>query len=146
MLKDVIIDFKSDNLSGVDGEGELEFSTEGYYTYEDEVGCVSYEETDVTGMDGTRTSMFIMPDRIVVDRDGPVTSRMIFKPGEKNEFLYQTPFGRAVMEIDTKSIKHDFGLFGGTAVVDYVVNVEHTVFSKNRFTINVKESGDSIHA
>ena len=144
MLRDVIIDIKA---CQDDGEtGNIEFTTEGHYTFEDDVGCITYLETDVTGMKGTRTSVFVMPDQIVVDRDGVVTSRMVFKEGEKNQFLYQTPYGKATMGIDTRSIKQDFGVLGGNAVIDYVVDVEHTVFSKNKFLISVKDAGDTAHA
>lgn len=146
MLRDVIIDIKSIHSYDGNESSDIEFSTEGHYTYEDDVGCITYLESDVTGMEGTRTSVFVMPDQIVVDRDGCVTSRMVFKEGEKNQFLYQTPYGKAVMGIDTRSINQNFGTLGGNAVIDYVVDVEHTVFTKNKFTISVKDAGDTVHA
>ena len=144
MLKDVIIDFEANESSGKTGDG-IKFTTDGLYTFEDNVGCVSYEESEVTGMEGTRTSLFFMPDSVIVDRDGSITSRMIFRPGEKNDFLYNTPYGRAVMQIDTKSVRQNFGFAGGQAEVEYVINVDHTVFSKHRFTINVRDTGEKAH-
>ena len=41
-------------------------------------------------------------DREVVDRDGTVKSRMIFKEGSKSSFLYSTPFGQATLGVDTR--------------------------------------------
>lgn len=130
----------------------LEFTTDGLYSYEDDVGCFTYKESDVTGMEGTTTSVFVMPDQIVVDRDGTVTSRMVFKEGQSNSFLYDTPFGSATMGIRTGHLTHSFNENGGNFEVEYVVNMEHKVFTKNRFSVNVKQinnhndAGGYIHA
>ena len=77
----------------------------------------------------------------MVDRDGSLTSRMVFKEGEQTSFLYNTPFGNATMGVDTRKINHCFDDRGGTAEIEYVVNVEHAVFTRNRFTIQVKKDG-----
>ena len=117
----------------------MEFTTDGYYFYEDEVGCLSYEETEVTGLEGTRTSLFVMPDQVVVDREGTVTSRMVFKEGLKSAFQYTTPFGNATMGINTRRIRQNMGLNGGKVEIDYVVDMEHMVASRNKFEITVTE-------
>lgn len=117
----------------------LEFSTDGFYKFEDNIGCISYMESPVTGMEGTQTSVIVMPDKIIVDRDGTVTSRMVFKEGEKDSFLYDTPFGKATMGILTRHLRHDFNEDGGDFEVEYDVNVEHKLFTKNRFTLNVRQ-------
>lgn len=137
MLEDVIINMR--NINGVDGDADtMDFFTDGLYSFSDGVSCISYEETDVTGMAGTRTTFIVMPDRIVVDRDGAVTSRMEFREGEKSEFLYSTPYGKATMGLLTRKIVRDFGKSGGHAVIDYDIDVEHTVFAKNKLILDVK--------
>lgn len=60
---------------------------------------LSYMESAVTGMEGTRTSMTIFPEQVVLDRAGSITSRMVFKEGLKNSFLYDTPYGTATMGV-----------------------------------------------
>ena len=94
-MKDVVISINSTFSFDEGEEQRMEFTTDGYYFYEDEVGCLSYEESEVTGLEGTRTSVMVMPDQVVVDRDGLITSRMIFREGLKNSFLYNTPYGQA---------------------------------------------------
>ena len=79
MIKDVWISIHSIQGYEQEDEAQLEFSTEGYYYYEDGVGCLSYQESEVTGLEGTRTSMIVMADQVVVDRDGMLTSRMVFR-------------------------------------------------------------------
>ena len=141
MMKDVVISINS-SFSFDEGEEQvMEFTTDGHYFYEDEVGCLSYEESEVTGLEGTRTSLFVMPDQVVVDREGTVTSRMIFKEGLKSAFQYATPFGNATMGINTRRITQNMGDHGGSVQIDYVVDMEHVVASRNKFQITVKEIG-----
>ena len=139
MMKDVIISINSLFSFEEGEEQQMEFTTDGYYFYEDEVGCLSYEETEVTGLEGTRTSLFVMPDQVVVDREGTVTSRMVFKEGLKSAFQYATPFGSATMGINTRRIRQNMGLNGGKVEIDYVVDMEHMVASRNKFEITVTE-------
>ena len=142
MLKDVVISMAT--IQDVDSSDPdvLEFSTDGFYKFEDNIGCISYMESPVTGMEGTQTSVIVMPDQVIVDRDGTVTSRMVFKEGEKNSFLYDTPFGKATMGIRTRHLKHEFNEDGGNFEVEYDVDVEHKLFTKNRFTLNVRQENN----
>ncbi|MBQ9249254.1 MAG: DUF1934 domain-containing protein [Oscillospiraceae bacterium] len=140
MLKDVWISINSIHGYEQDNEDHVEFTTDGYYYYEDGIGCLSYEESEVTGLEGTRTSMIVMPDQVVVDRDGLITSRMIFKEGLKNSFLYETPYGNATMGIDTRKIFRSMDENGGKVEIDYVLDVEHAVVARNKFQITVKET------
>ena len=141
-LKDVWISFHS--INGYDDEepDSLEFSTDGQYLYRDNIGCLSYWESEVTGLEGTRTSVTILPDQVVVDRDGTVKSRMIFKEGSKSSFLYSTPFGQATMGVDTRRIRHNVNEAGGQVEIDYVVDMEHAVVARNKFQITIRQMGE----
>ena len=140
MMKDVVIYIR--NLYGCDEDEKdtLDFTTDGLYTYDDDgTACLTYLETEVTGMEGTRTSVMVLPDKVVVDRDGTVTSRMVFRPGEKHAFLYDTPVGSATMHMDTRNLSCRFNEHGGHMEIDYVVDMEHAFASRNHFDLTVKE-------
>lgn len=141
MMKDVRISINSTFSFDEGEEQRMEFTTDGYYFYEDQVGCLSYEETEVTGLTGTRTSLFVMPDQVIIDREGTVTSRMVFQEGLKSAFQYATPFGNATMGINTRRIAQSMGAEGGSVEIDYVVDMEHVIASRNKFEITVKEIG-----
>ena len=143
MMKDVVIYIRS--LYGYGGEDEdsIDFTTDGLYTYDGSTACFTYLESDVTGMEGTRTSVVVMPDKVVVDRDGAVTSRMVFQPGLKDAFLYETPVGSATMHMNTRDLHSRFNEHGGHMEIDYVLDMEHALASRNRFRLTVKEqTGD----
>ena len=138
MMKDVVISIHS--LTGLgEEEDSLDFVTDGLYSYADGVASLSYLETEVTGLEGTRTSLMVLPDKVVVDRDGMVMSRMVFTPGQRSAFQYDTPIGTATMQMDTHRITHRFDERGGEMEIDYVLGLEHAVISRNRFHLNVRE-------
>ena len=138
MMKDVTISIFSRNSAGED-EDSIDFITEGLYSFDGDVACLTYLETEVTGMEGTRTSVMVFSDKVVVDRDGTVTSRMIFQEGVKNAFLYDTPVGSATMHMDTRRILFRFNEHGGELEIDYVLDLEHAFVTRNLFRIEVKE-------
>ena len=138
MMKDVVIYIRSLFGDGAD-DNTIDFTTDGLYTYDGDTACLTYQESEVTGMEGTRTSVMVMPDQVVVDRDGTVTSRMIFRPGEKHAFLYDTPVGSATMHMDTRNMNARFNEHGGHMEIDYVLDMEHAFVSRNQFHLTVKE-------
>lgn len=139
MIKEVVISISSLIDYGMDEEDRIDFSTDGVYKLEGEVAHIAYLETEVTGLQGTRTSVKVMPDCVVVDRKGSLTSRMEFRAGQKNSFLYDTSAGMATMNMNTRSVKHRFGPSGGELEIDYVLDMEHAVISRNRFRLSVRE-------
>ena len=138
-MKDVIISMHSVHGYDQDDSQTVDFTTDGYYFREGDASCFSYLESDVTGLEGTRTSVIVKPDYVVVDRDGYITSRMIFKEGEKNTFPYDTPFGTANLGIKTRRIKQRFDEEGGELEVDYVVDMEHALVARNKIQLKIRE-------
>lgn len=139
MIKDVVISMRSIQGCDQDDQQILDFTTDGHYFQDGEASCFSYMETEVTGLEGTRTSVVVMPDHVVVDRDGSITSRMIFREGEKNSFPYDTPFGTAMLGVKTRRIRQDFNENGGELEVDYVVDMEHALVARNKIQLNIRE-------
>ena len=140
-MKDVII-----SITGVQNypqgtDDSVELVTEGKYSFRDGRGELSYMESELTGMQGTRTSFTFTPTEVVLSREGTLTSKMIFREGTKNTFLYVTPFGSATMGLDTHRIHSTLGPKGGDMEIDYVVDFDHAVVGRNKFRINVRERG-----
>lgn len=124
-------------VAGVD-EDTVELVTDGIYTRTERGFEIFYLETELTGLAGTQTRVEVSSDEVTVERKGTLNARMVFKPGEKSSFLYDTQFGSATLELETKKINAALDDFGGELCIDYVVNMEHTVSSKNKLKITVK--------
>ena len=138
-MKDVLISMHSVHGYDTEEKDVIDFCTDGYFLKEGDNFCFSYLETEVTGMEGTRTSVIVRPDEVVIDRDGLISSRMIFREGERNTFLYSTPYGTATLGINTRKIKHSFNESGGRMEVDYVMDMEHEMVSRNKIFLRIKE-------
>lgn len=116
----------------------IELVTDGVYCRSEDGYQVYYVESEVTGLQGTSTTVDITPEGITVERKGMLNSKMQFREGKKDRFLYDTRYGAATMELETRKVKARFDDFGGELSIDYVVNMEHTVASRNTLNMSVK--------
>ena len=137
-MKDVII-----SVTGVqnsqDGPDSLQLVTAGKYGVDSDQICLTWEESELTGMEGTRTSITVQPRSVVLSREGKLNTSMEFLEGKKSYFLYETPFGSATMGLDTQRIRSSFDLHGGNREIEYTVDVDQTIVGRNRFYIHVQE-------
>ncbi len=139
MMKDVWISISNRQSGGQEEEDTLVFNTAGHYFFDDGVGVLSYQESELTGLEGTRTSVMVMPNQVVVDRDGMLTGRMVFREGTRDSFPYNTPYGQMLLGIDTRRIRHNFNENGGDVEIDYVTDLANYYVTRNKFRISVKE-------
>ena len=140
--KDVIISMQTvQNVDGAEKPDTISFMTDGSYMFDGDEWSVSYDESEITGLPGTRTTVRIHPREIVVDRAGSLTSRMVFREGEKTSFLYEMPYGSTTLGLDTRKIVQNFNDGGGTAEVEYVIGFARSPVSRNRLTIDVRQTG-----
>lgn len=71
-----------------------ELMTEGVMTIDSGGGIsLSYQETELTGMEGTTTCFTIQDDRVVLSRTGGVSSQMVFQQGKLTAPCMRPPGG-----------------------------------------------------
>ena len=139
MEKSVIISIQG-TQTDPDGSNEvIEFVTCGSLSREGEQGYhVSYEESELTGLDGTTTTFCIGEDHITMRRTGNLNSEMVFREGERHISLYETGVGGFMIGVNTQKAWSDMGSDGGNLELRYVIDVENTVIGQNAFRIQVK--------
>lgn len=139
MNKDVMITIKSrQNIGSGESEG-TELITQGTYDFSTDAIRFSYMESELTGLDGTKTVFLIKPDEVVLSRRGSVNSQMVFHRGEHCDFFYNTEYGMLTLGLDTRSIAHTLGEHGGDMEIEYDLDFERSFISRNKFEINVRE-------
>ena len=116
-----------------------ELATEGIMTLDGGEISLSYEETELTGMEGTTTRFTICGDTVVLERTGMIQSRLEFKQGERSSSLYETPWGTMVVDIATTKLAHRLNERGGVMEIVFTIAVNHQVTGENRFKVRVKE-------
>ena len=111
-------------------EGTMEVTEDGI--------VLSYEESELTGMEGTTTTFEVKGPRVTLTRSGAVNSQMVFEEGRQHTSLYETPFGELSVDIQTSELKHNLSERGGLMEIKYSIAVEHTVTGRNCFKIRVR--------
>lgn len=128
MEKSAVISIRS--FSDLDKDEVIEVVTPGkFHLGESEFKAV-YEESEISGMDGTTTTLVIKDDVLVLEREGSTSTRMEFKKGEDVISLYNTPYGMMNINISTKELDIDMDEDGGVIYTKYVLGLE----GQQRFT------------
>ena len=140
MDKSVIISIKG-KQSYEDVEDEtIELVTEGLLNKEGEGGyTLSYQESELTGLEGTLTTFQVEQGRITLMRIGEVNSQMVFEEGRRHLSMYDTPYGALAIGINTRRMRSSLGEHGGDIEIDYAIEIDHAMAGQNLFQINVRE-------
>ena len=122
MEKNAIISVRS--FSDLDKDEVIEVVTPGKFLLGENEFKAIYDESEISGMEGTTTTLIIKDDVLVLEREGSTTTKMEFKEGEDMISLYNTPYG--MMNINISTIKLDINMCedGGAIYSKYVLGLE----------------------
>lgn len=114
----------------------IEFMTPGKYSSRGGITRISYEETELSGMQGCKTQITISPGKMKMTRvgNGIDDTCMEFEQGKRYESYYSTPFGKIGMELLTNSICLDDP---SKISIDYSLSLKGIVESHNQLEIEV---------
>lgn len=144
MKQNVLITVRGTQMSE-DGPQTVELLTKGTMTGRNGKFAISYTETELTGTPGVVSTFLILnPNRVVLTREGPVKSRMVFVKGVKDESLYDLGFGSLLLGVFTKDIEIDLTENGGRLFIDYIVEIEQAVANHNAYEVLIEtiKAGD----
>ena len=99
---------------------------------------LTYQETALTGMEGTTTTFEISGPQVILRRVGSVNSQMVFEEGCRHLSMYETPYGALSVGINTKRMKNTVGENGGDLEIDYAVEIDNLLAGQNLFRMSVK--------
>lgn len=99
---------------------------------------LSYQESELTGLEGTTTTFEIRGSQVILSRTGSVNSQMVFEEGKQHTSLYETPFGELAIDIRTSRLRHSLTEQGGRMDLQYTISVDHSVTGRNAFQIRVR--------
>ena len=121
-----------EDLIGVVTPGE-------FYKVEDGFRA-EYDETKLSGMEGTKTTIVIRKDSFDLIREGTTETKMEFKNNKKTVSLYKTPYGILDISINTKKLDIDVNEEGGTISTMYTLEIGDQPALKTNLTIDIKVS------
>ncbi len=115
----------------------VELTTEGVMTQTAEGWSISYEETDLTGLQGATTTFAVKPGHVTLTRTGTVQSSMVFQEGIRHESLYQLDVGALMVCVCARRIQTELSMEGGYLDVYYTIQIEQTMAGVVRYHIDV---------
>ena len=96
----------------------------------------TYEETEISGMEGTTTILTIKENQVILEREGTTSTKMIFKEDEDSIVLYNTPYGMLEIAISTNNLDVKIDEDGGKLDIEY----EMSVYGQPPFNTNLSLS------
>jgi len=110
----------------IQDEDTVELVTEGSYYEKNGKQYYTYMETEISGMEGTKTLIKVSKEenKIQIIRYGEGKSTMTYILGEKTNTEYVTPYGNMDMEIHTHEVKINLDENGrGTIYLHYYLDL-----------------------
>ena len=127
------------DLLGSDEPETVEINTVGRSVRKDGRVEISYEETEVTGMEGSTTAVsFLEADSGIVTmiRDGAVSTALVFEEGKRHHCVYNTPFMPFQVCVHTLKVDNK-RLAEGTVELDYIVEIRGARAERTKFRMEV---------
>ena len=118
----------------------VELVTEGILARYGKSYTLSYQESELTGLEGTLTTIQVDGGQVTLMRVGEFNSQLVFQEGRRHLSMYNTPYGAMSIGVNTRHLMASLTDQGGDIEVDYTIEVDHALAGRNVFRINVKES------
>ncbi len=136
------ISIKGRQFYGTDGDDSIELITDGNFEAAEGGYKISYDETEMTGMEGVRTTISVTKDNMVtLERSGLMASTMVFEQGKRSQCHYSVGAEHIMMTVDSSKVVNKLGIKGGSLFVDYSLEVMGEHMSDNNFFIKVENGG-----
>lgn len=126
--------------SYLDQEPEMiELITDGVLEAAGDGWKLTYEESDLTGLQGVTTTFFVEPGKITLTRKGPLQSEMVFQEGVFHESLYRMEFGALMITVCANRVKFDITPEGGIIDLTYAIDIEQTAAGYIEYHLDIRK-------
>lgn len=102
---------------------KIEVVTPGSFSKKGDSFYAIYNETEISGMEGTTTTLKIAENKFSIIRFGSTNAKMEFQKLKPNISLYDTPYGTLEVNINTRDLSIDINEDGGEVYVRYNLSI-----------------------
>ncbi|HWJ03247.1 MAG TPA: DUF1934 domain-containing protein [Verrucomicrobiae bacterium] len=139
MKKEVFVKVKGTQINDIGEADTIELYTEGTFFIRPHSYYLVYNESAISGLEGTTTSLKIEPTRVTLNRMGTAELKQTFEEGVMNEGCYVTPYGTMIIGVIPSKVEVDLTEVGGHINLEYELQVGREKISDNLLSITVKE-------
>ncbi len=141
MSKDVIINVKGVQTGDDNDPNTLELITEGKYYRKGGNYYITYKESEVTGMEGTTTTLKVEEGVVTLMRFGKVNSQFVFQKGQKHVSSYNTEYGSFTIGVYANNVDININETGGEIRIGYQIEIDNQGSGRNDFYMLIREAG-----
>lgn len=140
--KQVVISVTGTQRDALGEENRIELVSTGDYVQKSGTGYIKYRETELSGLEGTTTVIKVRPDEVILLRMGKVEQKQVFRPGQRTQSVYTTPFGNLDMAVVTGVLQ--FSQAAGAQdlpaiYIEYELEIAGDWQSANTLSITLRE-------
>lgn len=137
-MREVLLKIKGKQVNSEGEENTIELITEGKFYEKNGIYYLIYNESEISGMEGSTTTLKVEKNKVSMKRFGNGTSRLIFERGKRHKTEYQTLYGEMDIEVLTDKLDINISEIGkGSINLSYNLNISDSVQSKNQLTIDI---------
>ncbi|MCQ2554880.1 MAG: DUF1934 domain-containing protein [Clostridia bacterium] len=141
-MKDITLKITGKQVIDSREEDQMEFVTDGKLYLKNDAIYVIYEESEISGFKGCKTTLKIKDDSVKMRRMAADSfgTELYFEEGQRFQSHYNTPYGIFGVEILTDRLDNamDKETLEGTVDISYKVSLEGMSEGKNTLRIDVK--------
>lgn len=138
MDKKILLTIKGSHRSADGEDSSVELITEGRLFEKDGTYYIEYEESEISGMQGTKTMFFVQDNSVMMHRSGANPSQFLFEQGKKYINSCLTPFGAIQMEIYPTKVRHELGEDQGKVDLKYQLDIDGKHTGTNELFLSYK--------
>lgn len=136
ILENTLISLKSIQ-NEEDDSNQSELVTMATIKHEGKSDIISYEDTEVTGFEGSVTTIRVDSEKsAIITRAGSANSVLLLEIGRKNFCQYGTPYGSMQIGVYTHEIKNTIRK-DGKLYMKYTLDINSSFLSDNEIILQI---------
>lgn len=139
MEPNVLITIEGRQWSGNDVPDAIKLTTEGSMYHQEGAWFIVYDESEATGMEGTRTTMKVDDEgAVTLLRQGNHGMKLTFSAGMRHITRMETPYGDLDVGIYTNLIEKSLSKDGGSVSLGYTIDFNQQEPVNTRLSLTIR--------
>lgn len=138
MVQQVVLSVRGSQSYAEQEPEVIELVTEGSLEETEDGWKLSYEESDLTGLQGVNTTFWVRDGQITLIRTGKLNSEMVFREGEAHDSLYQMEFGALMLTVCATRVESNLTKQGGTIDLRYNISIEQNAAGVIEYHLEIR--------
>lgn len=141
-MKQIMVSVKSIQRDAEGTDAVVELVSHGKYYETARAKHIVYNESAVTGLEGTKTTIKVYKNSVVLLRTGQISMRHEYRLGKTNETEIETPFGGLSLAMYTHELTSDITDGTGFVHLGYDISLGGEWQYYNQLHIEIREDSN----